>query len=145
MKLKCVEIKLPLYNFLSPKSYQSVVVDVADMFLGIAVHHSFQSPPERLVTKNTRRTTVCQKHVLAFIQRDKAYADPGYLLVVLCLFKVISSTRGTSSCSYHWWCHSRLTTNIGCISEALSARLVPQCTHEIWYAYGKHMHPQSTF
>jgi hypothetical protein len=66
MKLKCVEIKLPLYNFLSPKSYQSVVVDVADMFLGIAVHHSFQSPPERLVTKNTRRTTVCQKHVLAF-------------------------------------------------------------------------------
>jgi hypothetical protein len=47
-----------LVNVPSLESYQSVVVDVAHMFLGITAHHSFQSPPERLVTKNTRRTTL---------------------------------------------------------------------------------------
>jgi hypothetical protein len=40
-------------NVPSPKSYQSVAVDVAHMFLGITCPSSFQSPPERLATKNT--------------------------------------------------------------------------------------------
>jgi hypothetical protein len=86
----------------SPKSYQSVVVYVAHMLLGIAIHHSFQSPPERLVTKNTRRTTYAKNmFLLLFEKGNKTYANPGYLLVVLCLFMVISSTKGTSPCNYH--------------------------------------------
>jgi hypothetical protein len=39
-KLKCVEIKLPFVVILSLKTYQSVVVDIAHMFLGI-IYPSF--------------------------------------------------------------------------------------------------------
>jgi hypothetical protein len=77
-----------LVNVPLPKSYHNVVVDVAHMFLGVAVHRSFQSPPERLVTKNTRRTTyVKNMFVLLFEKGNKTYANLGHLLVLLCLLR----------------------------------------------------------
>jgi hypothetical protein len=73
-------------NFPSPRSYHSVVVDVAHLFLGITYPTFFSISTWKVSDKKYLKDNLCQKHVLAFIQKEnETYANPDYLLVVLCL------------------------------------------------------------
>jgi hypothetical protein len=96
-----VDIKLPFVNILPPKLTLDVAYDVVHMFVGVACPSFFSISTLKVSNQKYMKDNLCQQHVLAFIRKgSKTYVNPGYLLVVLCLSKVISSTKGTFSCSH---------------------------------------------
>jgi hypothetical protein len=75
-------------NVPSPKSYQSVVVDEAHMFLGIICPPFFSISAWKVGDQKYPKDNLLKNmFLLLFEKGNKSYANPGYLLVVLCLLR----------------------------------------------------------
>jgi hypothetical protein len=93
-KLKCVEIKLPFIAVLSPKFYQSVVVDVAHMFVGIICPSFFLVSTWKVSDqKYPKKTCSC----FLFEKGNKTNLCYSRLSPGSALFTVINLTMGTFS------------------------------------------------
>jgi hypothetical protein len=83
-----VEIKLPFVNVLSPKTFQIAEVDVAHMFLGIIYPSFFLVSTWKVNNQKYLKDTLILGTCSCFYlegEIKQTYANPDYLLVVLCL------------------------------------------------------------